>query len=175
VLLKDVYPGGPAASAGLKTGNVVLSVDGVDVEDMQALNYRVATHKAGDAVKVHVAGGGAARDVIVHLGLPPENPPRALTEVHGRNPLTGAKIENLSPAVAIDLQMSLMAKGVVVVSTDPNTPSGQYGFQPGDIVESLNGAAVRSVGELVHALDAGNHWDMIVLRGNQRMTLNVDL
>ena len=51
VLLKNVYPGGPAASAGLKTGDVVVSIDGVDVEDMQSLNYRVATHKAGDVVQ----------------------------------------------------------------------------------------------------------------------------
>ena len=58
VLLKNVYPGGPAASAGLKTGDVVVSIDGVDVEDMQALNYRIATHKAGDVVKAHVAGNG---------------------------------------------------------------------------------------------------------------------
>ena len=39
-----------------KTGDVVLSVDGVDVDDMQGLNYRIATHKTGDVVKVHVAG-----------------------------------------------------------------------------------------------------------------------
>jgi len=36
VLLKDVYPGGPAAAAGLKSGDVVLQVDGVDVDDMRA-------------------------------------------------------------------------------------------------------------------------------------------
>ncbi len=57
VLIKDIYPGGPLADAGVKTGDVVLSVDGAEVDDMQALNYRIATHKAGDVVKVHVEGG----------------------------------------------------------------------------------------------------------------------
>jgi Do/DeqQ family serine protease len=175
VLLKDVYPGGPAAAAGLRTGQVVLSIDGTDVEDMQALNYRVATHRAGDVVKAHVAGGGPARDVAVKLGLPPENPPRDETTVGGRNPLTGAQIENLSPAVALDLQVSFSVKGVVVVSTAANTPSGSYGFQAGDIVRSINGAEIHSVAELVRALNAaGGHWDMVVERGGQRLTLNVD-
>jgi serine protease Do len=174
VLLKSVYPGGPAANAGLKTGDVVLEIDGVDIEDMQALNYRIATHRAGDVVKAHVAGGGPVRDVAVKLALPPENPPRDATQVAGRNPMTGARIENLSPAAALDMQMALSAKGVVVVSTAANTLASSYGFQPGDVVRSVNGAEIHSVGELVHALNAaGGHWDMIVERGGQRLTLNV--
>ncbi len=175
VLLKYVYPGGPAARAGLKTGDVVLSVDGVDVEDMQALNYRVATHRAGDTVKARVVGGGPARDVSVTLGLPPEVPPRMLTLIGGRNPLTGARVENLSPAVAVDLEMAFSAKGVVVVSTSTNSLAGNYGFQAGDIVRSVNGVEIHSVGELIHALNAaGGHWDLVVDRGGQRLTLNVD-
>ena len=50
-----------------------------DVDDMQSLNYRIATHKPGDSVKVHVESGKNARDVTVTLALPPENPPRELT------------------------------------------------------------------------------------------------
>ncbi len=175
VLLKYVYPGGPAARAGLKTGDVVLSVDGIDVEDMQALNYRVATHRAGDTVKARVVGGGPARDVSVTLGLPPEVPPRMLTLIGGRNPLTGARVENLSPAVAVDLDMAFSAKGVVVVSTSTNSLAGNYGFQAGDIVRTVNGVEIHSVGELIHALNAaGGHWDLVVDRGGQRLTLNVD-
>src|SRR5665213_1621228 len=100
VVLKSVFPGGPAANAGLRTGDVILSVDGTEVDDMQGLNYRVATHKAGEVVKLHVSSGGKQRDVEATLAVPSENPPRQVTSVGGRNPLTGAKIENLSPAAA---------------------------------------------------------------------------
>ncbi len=54
LLVKDIYPGGPLANAGVKSGEVVLSVDGVQVDDMQSLNYRIATHKPGDSVKMHI-------------------------------------------------------------------------------------------------------------------------
>jgi S1-C subfamily serine protease len=167
--------GGPAAKAGLKTGDVILSVDGAEVGDMQSLNYRIATHRPGDKARLNVSSDGHARDVGVSLALPPENPPRDASTIGGRNPLTGARVENLSPAVALDLQMDLMAKGVVIRAVSANTPAAGYGFQPGDIVRSVNGQAMTSVGQLKHALDAaGGHWELVVDRGGQRMNLRVD-
>jgi serine protease Do len=174
VLVKSIYPGGPAANAGIKSGEVVLQVDGTDVEDMQGLNYRIATHKPGETVKLKVAQGAQIREVSASLALPPENPPRDLSVIGGRNPLTGAKVENLSPAVSSDLQLAFTAKGVVVVSTADNTYSSSYGLQPGDIVHSINGVEIKSVAGLKHALEAANgHWDMTVDRGNQRLSLSV--
>jgi serine protease Do len=174
VILRQVYPGGPVSRAGLKQGDVVLSVDGVEVDDMQSLNYRIATHKPGDTVKMHVASNRAQRDVAVKLDLPPENPPRQAKTIGGRNPLSGAKVENLSPAVAVDLQMNMLAKGVVIIAVSDNTPSGGYGFQPGDIVQSINGVAIKNVGELEHALGSANGmWDMVVERNGQKLKLQV--
>ncbi|MGH6870552.1 MAG: Do family serine endopeptidase [Rhizomicrobium sp.] len=174
VLLKGVYPGGPAAKAGLKTGDVIVSVDGVEVDDMQGLNYRIATHKPGDVVKVHIASGRQQRDAAVTLALPPETPPPQLSAIAGRNPLTGAKVENLSPAVATDLQIDLMEHGVVVASVSGNSIAAEQGFQPGDIVKSVNGTAIGSVGDLKSALaKAGGRWDMVVDRNGHRLTLSV--
>jgi Do/DeqQ family serine protease len=175
VLLKSVYPGGPVAAAGVHTGDAVLAVDGTSVDDMQGLNYRIATHKPGDTVSLRVRSGGQTREVAVKLSLPPENPPRQATNIGGRNPLTGARVENLSPAVATDLQLDLMAKGVVVLSVSDGSIADNQGFRPGDIIKSVNGTGIGSVGQLQSVLaNAGGHWDMVIDRGGQRMTLSVD-
>jgi serine protease Do len=140
---------------------------------MQALNYRIATHNAGDAPIMKVATDGRARDVSVKLALPPDTP-RQATTIGGRNPLTGARVENLSPAAALDLQLEPTATGVVVVSPGRSIAANQ-GFQPGDIVRSINGDAIRNVGDLNRALTQANgHWDMIIDRSGQRLTLSVD-
>ncbi len=174
VLLKSVYGPGPVGRAGLKTGDVILSVDGTPVDDMQSLNYRIATHKPGDTVKLHVWSNGKARDVQAKLMLAPEDPPRQTTTISGRNPMTGAKIENLSPATADDFGFGTDAKGVVVVSTAPGTPADGYGFQRGDIVVEVNGAKINRVGDLTRALDSGQgEWSMIVDRGGRQMQLSV--
>ena len=121
VLIKDLYPSGPLANAGVKSGEVVASVNGENVDDMQSLNYRIATHRAGEVVKLHVESGKAARDINVTLALPPEDPPLEAQTVSGRNPLGGAKIENLSPAAAVDLQMDLLTKVVVITCVTANS------------------------------------------------------
>ena len=174
VLIKDVYPGGPLSNAGVKSGEVVQSVDGAAVDDMQSLNYRTATHRAGDAVKMRIASGKAVRDVTVTLALPPENPPREAATIAGRNPLTGARVENISPASATELQMDVMAKGVAIVSVSATGIAANYGFQPGDIVRSINGAAINRVGELVRLLNGANRWDMVIERSGHRLSLSVE-
>ena len=173
VLIKDVYPGGPLSRAGIKSGEVVQSVDGAAVDDMQSLNYRTATHRAGDSVKMHVAAGKTARDVTVTLALPPENPPREATTIAGRNPLTGARVINVSPAAATEMQMDMMAKGVVITAVNSNGIAANYGFQPGDIVRSINGVNITRVGELVRALNGANQWDLVIERGGRKLTLSV--
>jgi serine protease Do len=152
---------------------VVESVEGAAVDDMQSLNYRTATHKPGEKLRMRVASGKKVRDVTVTLALPPETPPRDLTTIGGRNPLTGLKVENLSPAAAIDLQADMMAKGVAVVASEPGTIAANYGFQPGDIVRSVNGKPINRVDDLVRALNAVNQWDLVIDRGGRRLTLSV--
>ncbi|MBV9570187.1 MAG: Do family serine endopeptidase [Alphaproteobacteria bacterium] len=173
VILKSVYPGGPAANAGLHTGDVVLGVDGTSVDDMQGLNYRIATRRPGDMVKLQVHAGNGARDVELKVAVPPENPSRQVTTIGGRNPLTGAKVENLSPAVNTELQLDLMVRGVVVLSPGESIAARQ-GFRSGDIIRTVNGAEINSVDELNRALgNAGGEWDMVVDRGSQRIRVRL--
>ena len=174
VLLRNVYPGGPAANAGLHVGDVIFSVDGQPVNDMPSLNYRIATHKAGDVVKLHVHLGKTAADISATLTVPPENPPRDARVIGERSPLAGAKVENLSPSAALELQMPLLTRGVVVVAVAEGSIAAAQGFQPDDIVREVNGQAIDTVGTLLQALSAAQgHWDMAVDRGGQRLTLRV--
>jgi serine protease Do len=72
------------------------------------------------------------------------------------------------------LQLEPTATGVVVVAPGRSIAANQ-GFQPGDIVRSINGDAIRNVGDLNRALTQANgHWDMIIDRSGQRLTLSVD-
>jgi S1-C subfamily serine protease len=71
------------------------------------------------------------------------------------------------------MQIDLMARGVVVLSPGDSIAARQ-GFQSGDIVRSINGAEIHSVGELNRALaNAGGQWDMVVDRGGQQIHVSL--
>jgi S1-C subfamily serine protease len=73
----------------------------------------------------------------------------------------------------VDLQMDLLAKGVVITAVSANSFAQAQGFQAGDIVRSVNGVTISRVGDLSRPL-AANHWDMVIERGGHRVSLSVD-
>ena len=87
--------------------------------------------------------------------------------------MTGARVENVSPATATELQIDLMSKGVAIVSTESGSIAANYGFQPGDILRSINGQPIASVADLVRILNGTDRWDLVIERGGRQLTLSV--
>jgi C-terminal processing protease CtpA/Prc len=74
-----------------------------------------------------------------------------LTKVHARtNALAGAELEHLNPGLAD--YFGGVAEGVFVLRVAPGTPAATAGLQPGDIVETLNGERVETIGTLRAAI-----------------------
>jgi serine protease Do len=175
ILINEIYPGGPADRAGLRAGDVVLSVDGREVFDVRGLRYRVATRKLGDAVVLDVLRGGRPLRLNVLMEAAPEVPPRQLTRLGDRHPLTGATVGNLSPAFAEELGIDPMLKGVIVTELAPGSPAALLRLRPGDIIVKVDDAEITDVDRLRRQLarpsPAG--WRIVVRRGDQLLNLVV--
>jgi serine protease Do len=172
VLISDVYPGGPAAEAGLARGDVVISIDGFPIDDPQAMRYRVVTKKPGDLARLRYVRQGASREATLRIALPPDTG-RNETTIAARNPMQGARVANITPALADEMQMNLMSKGVVVMSVEGPSAAARFGFQHGDIVREINGERVASVAELNRVLGSADAWRMVLQRGDQTINFSV--
>jgi Do/DeqQ family serine protease len=173
VLVTDVYPDGPAARAGIHQGDLILEVDGQPVIDDSGLNYHIATRRSGDNVALQVRQGrGAPRTLQVHVEPPPATPPRDEQTLAGRNPLGGATVVNLSPAVADELGIDpFIADGGVLVTKVGAGIAAEAGIRPGDLIREINGRKVRTVGDLRGVLAAGGGgWAITIQRGGQVIT-----
>ena len=172
-LIAEVYAGGPAARAGLKQGDLIVAADGQPVQDEGVLNYRVATHRPGEAIALTVKAGGGERAVEVKLEAPPGAAERDDRVLAGRQPLQGATVVTLSPAVADEYGLDPGMSGVIIIKL-ANGLAAQQGFQPGDIIRQVNGHAITSTAGLATALAApqGGGWRLIVERKGQRISVD---
>jgi len=172
VLVKEINGNGPAGRAGLKAGDVITSVDGKPIKDPQAFQYRFVTKGVGGEVELALLRRGKAVKLAVPLIAAVEDPPRDARDLAGRNPLSGCKVANLSPAVAEELGMVEERQGVVVLEVKQNTPAAKIGVKRGDIISRLNEETIESVTHLVKVLDASTEgWLLAVERDGKIFNL----
>jgi Do/DeqQ family serine protease len=169
-VVTSVTAGSPAARAGLRAGDVIVEVDGQAVDDPNAFNYRFTTHPLGGSVQLGVVRGGREIKVPVALEIAPETPRDELT-IQSRSPFLGAKVANLSPALADELQLDGSTEGVVVIDVADGTLAQSVGIQRGDIVVSVNNQKIAKTGDLDRVVKAGSRlWRVTLMRGGQQIS-----
>ena len=174
LLLTSVRPDSPAGRAGLQSGDLILSIDGFEISDTQALRYRVAIQKVGAKIPVSYMRKGRERMVSVKLVAPPEDPPRNETVLDGAQPLAGAKVINLSPAANDQLGLDPMSTGVMVTGVDRRSWARRYGLGPGDIIRTVNGRSVATVNSLEKELEAAQgRWTISIERDGRLVEIDV--
>lgn len=175
VIVEEVYKAGPADRAGLTPGDVIMAVNGHDVEDAQSLRFRLATKRIGETVKLTVLRKGRQRSVAMPLEAPPEVPPRKTTLLEGQHPFSGAKVANLSPALIEEIGLKGQPRGVFVLAVVKRSPAARLGLRPGDILVSINDRKIARVRDAVKALDRGakKKWDIAIRRGERVLKVEV--
>jgi S1-C subfamily serine protease len=169
-LIAKVTADSPAARAGLRAGEVVTAVDGVPVEHPDALLYRLTTAGLGKSANLTVVENGREQQVTLALARAPETRPRDQRTIGGRTPFTGAVVENLSPRVADELRMPLDSTGVVISDVQGGSPASRLGFEPKDIIVSINGAEVKTSRDLQEIADSDpGLWRVEIERDGQRI------
>ena len=171
VLLKEVVPGSPAAQAGLRIGDVVLAVEGHDVEDPEGLRFRIATLPLNAPARLSLWRTGQVRVVSATVAAPPEEPARQLTPLSGHHPLSGVTVGNLNPAFADELGFDGTQRGVIVTTLERGGTADRLGIQPGDVLVSLNKRAIETVAQLKELLaSTPSPWVVAVRRGDKILT-----
>ncbi|MEX2628909.1 MAG: DegQ family serine endoprotease [Tistlia sp.] len=172
VLVTDVYPGSPPANAGLEQGDLIVAMDGREIDDPEALTFRIATRPIGSPAEFEIQRGGRPLNLRWPMEVAPENPPRNETVLDGRHPLAGSKVVNLSPAVSEELGVSAW-RGVALSAVARNGAARRYGLQTGDVLISVNGQRVESVEGLDRLLAGQQRWSLLISRGGKQRRLEI--
>ncbi len=175
VLINEIHPRGAAANAGLKVGDVILSINDKEVNDPQALKFRIATLVVGETAKIGIWRQDRKMSFTINLTTPPDVPPRETTELSGSHPLAGATVANMSPAFADELGLDTFDDGVMILQIHRGSSARRLRFQAGDMLLAVNGKAVTSVRRLKELItEQVNRWHITLKRNGKQLTLVIN-
>jgi serine protease Do len=164
-LVAEPMPGTPAATAGIQSGDVIVSLDGQPVKDSRDLAKKIASIPPGTAVTVAVLRKGQEKTVKVTLGeLPSGQPARAETRPDEQPRAPSAETVlglSLAPARKIT---GAGSQGVVVTQVDPSGQAAESGLDAGDIILDVGGKSVNTAADVRNAVnEARSHAKRTVL------------
>src|SRR6266498_4149174 len=193
VTVDEVVPGSPAAQAKMQKGDVIRKVDGHEVKNINALRSLVAQIELNKNVELEIVRAGKPLKVTAQIKeqpidrqtsgrLPQPGQPQSPTQpqIPGgpsdqgeqRNALASIHVDDLTPALARQLNLPANVRGVVVTSVDPD--SGVAELQKGDVIEEINQQPVTSISDynkIATSLDPSQPQVLSVCRHRMRSFL----
>jgi serine protease Do len=154
-IVASIVPDGPAAKAGLRQGDVVLAVDGKQVEDSRDLSRRIAGIVAGASASLTVSREGKVETITAKIA-PRKEEKVAANEPHPQPGAGGAEtgeamglgLTSVTPETRRVYNLDDGAQGVLITKVDPDSDAADKGLQPGDVVMSVSNHAVHSPQEI---------------------------
>jgi serine protease Do len=156
-LVTEPQGNGPAAKAGIESGDVITAVNGDPVKDERELARTIGGMAPGAAVKLNVLHKGSDKVIDITLGqLPNTIEAKADTDNDDRgSAVKGTDVARLGLTVKPASSVAGAGKeGVVVTEVDPKSAAAERGFKEGDVILEVGGKTVASANDVRDAINA---------------------
>ena len=174
-LVADVTLDGPAERAGIKRGDVIISFDGKEIEEMSELPFVVASTQVNKTVTVVVIRGGSNKSLTVKIGkMEEEKGPAAVIEEKSD---LGITVKELTPELSQHLGL-IEKSGLVVVQVESNSPAEEAGFRQGDIIMEMDQGPVKNIDEYskqIRQYKKGDTILFLIKRGGSALYLTLKI
>ena len=163
-LIAEVEPNSPAATAGLRKGDVVTAMNGHPVRAPAELRARLGVVPAGETVELKVQRGKEAQIVKAQIG-----------EID-KSQVAGQPLAELSGAALAEVNRKGLPgkdRALLVTKVDPGSPAFGHGIRQGDLIIGVNQRRVTTTQELAQALRASGRLGLNVVRGDFLLTIQL--
>jgi serine protease Do len=147
-LVAEPQADGPAAKAGIESGDIITAVNGQSIKDARELARTIGSFAPGNTVKLDVLHKGKNEALNLTLGQLP-NAQQAKADVDSGGTTQGRDVPRLGLSVA---PAGAGKNGVVVTSVDPNSAAASRGFKEGDVILEVAGKSVTNPADVRDAI-----------------------
>ncbi len=147
-IVSQVFKNSAAAKAGIKPGDIIVSVNGKPIQSSNDLPYIISSMRPGTKVKLGIIRNGKKMTVEVVLGTRPGQA-QLSAETMGNTVYKtkfGFSVSNITPQLRAKYGIKVK-HGVVIVSVDPKSFAAMVGVQPGDVIVKLNYKKVNNLAD----------------------------
>ena len=155
-LVTEPQAGSPAADAGIRTGDAIISVDGEQVESPRDLARTISGRSPGDTVALTVWRDGEEVTVDVELGTLKAEAGNEERKVSRAEPGIPQSVETMGMTLAPAADVGLEGEGLAVVEVDPNGAAAANGIRVGDVILQASGLDVRTAEDLDEGIDTAS-------------------
>jgi S1-C subfamily serine protease len=153
--------------------DLITGIDGQQIDDPNAFDYRFATRPIGGTAQIDVQRAGKPLKLTIALETAPDSG-RGEIVLTSRSPFQGAKVSNISPAVADELHLDADTEGVVVTDIAQDGTAAGVGFQKGDIILAVNNQKIAKTSDLEKATrESSRVWRITLMRGGQQINVTL--
>ena len=158
--------------AGLKSGDVVTSVDDKKIDGPRELQLMIGSLAPGTKVNLKVLRDGQEQLVQVELGERPGQRGVAQAEPADTDPdvLDGVTVSDIDAEARKEFEIGENIKGVIITQVDPDSPSAAAGLKRGDIIHEVNREAVTDAKQAVELSEKLKKEKKVLLRVSSRGT-----
>ena len=158
-LVSAVTPNGPAARAGIHTGDVILGFDGKKIPDARTLSRIAAATQIGKTVNVEILRARQRLTVkltVQRLNEPAPRPSRPAPAPKPKSKMSqlGLSLSPLDRDARAEFRVPGGIQGVVVTDVEPDSPADEKNVRAGDVIVSVQNQPVRTPEDIARRLDA---------------------
>ena len=168
-LVSSVTPKTPAEAAGIKSGDIILELNGAPLVDNRDLSLKVSMMAPGTPVKLQIFRDGSEREIALTLAESPNTPQaKGAAVIPPQGPRLGVSVDQMTPQIAQQLSLPAQTSGVVVTDVEPIGPAADAGLQRGDVIQEVGRKPVATLDQFRGAVAQVGNRPILLLLGSGR-------
>lgn len=168
VLISDVAKDSPAAKSGIRRGDVILRINGRNVDTTGQLRNTIATAGVDAEVKVELLRDGKKQELSVKLAQMPDDETKQPGAEAPAADRLGVAVTALDAEARQRRKIPAEVRGVLVTAVEPSSPAANAGLRPGDVIQQVDRQDVTTPEQLSNAWEKSKGTPMLLVWRDQR-------